>query len=117
MKIDWVTVTVNMHTIAFTHTAYSSSAIPHGLAEHWAQPPRKFFTVYCNARTDWLSPGENKTDPWVIREVGYKGDTISTQCTLDPHSRYDTWETKHILNAPCQPQRILQSKAFLFDMA
>lgn len=29
-----------------------------------------------------------------------------------PHSRYDNWETKHILHAPSQPRHILQSKAF-----
>lgn len=75
----------------------------------------QFFSVYCNARTDWLSPGENKTDPWVI-QVGYRGDTISTLHT-HAHTAATTLGRQNIRNAPCQPRRILQSKAFLFDMA
>lgn len=47
-------------------------------------------SLYCNARTDWLSPGETNIDPQVIQEVGSRrGDAIFTQTnTFIPKHRH-----------------------------
>lgn len=89
-----------MHTYAFTHTTYSSWAIPHGPAQDWAQPPRKFLEYYnffcILQRKNWLAIARGKQN-WPL------GDTRSRvqrrhyfhTAHTRPHSCYDTWETKH----------------------
>lgn len=81
-------------------------------------------SLYCNARTDWLSPGETNTDPRVIQEVGSRrGDAIFKHTCTHPHARTHTlsltlWDkTTHSKKLLCQLLHFPQSKAFLFDMA
>lgn len=82
----------------FSHTnMYSSWAVPHTHTRlHNTEPNQrgrflKITSLYCNARTDWLSPGETNTDPQVIQEVGSrKGDALLTHTHTHTHTHTNT---------------------------
>lgn len=61
-------------------------------------------SLYCNARTDWLSPGATNTDPpRVIQEVGSRrGDAIFTQTHASTHTQplLHSETKQHILQTP-----------------
>lgn len=73
---------------------YPSWAVPHTGLQN-TEPNRRgsflnitIISLYCNARTDWLSPGGNQYWlPWVIREVGSRtGDYIHTNTYTPTHT-------------------------------
>lgn len=70
MKIYWVTVTINMHTKSLIHKhVFKLSCPARGPCKTLSPTEEEVFlnftiiSLYCNARTDWLSPGETNTDP------------------------------------------------------
>lgn len=121
-KYNGVTVAVNMHPkLSHTQTCIQVE-LSHTRALQNTVPNRRgsflnitIISLYCNARTDWLSPGATNTVPRVIQEVGSRrGDAIFTHAHTDSRtqSRNNTFYT-----LLCQPLNFPKSKAFLFDMA
>lgn len=106
---------------------YSSWAVPHtGLQNTEPHPGGSFLNItiislYCNARTDWLSPGESNTDPRVIRVGSRRGDTIFSHTHIHTHTRAQSLlhsETKqNILNAPLPTITRPPIQGFSVDMA
>lgn len=115
MGLQWQLTCIQMFSLTHKHV-FKLSRPTHGLQT--SEPNRRgsflnitIISLYCNARTDWLSPGETNTDPRVIQEVGSRrGDAIFAR-SANIHTRTCTRththtltplhsETKHILNAP-----------------
>lgn len=131
MGLQWQLTCIQMFSLTHKHV-FKLSRPTHGLQT--SEPNRRgsflnitIISLYCNARTDWLSPGETNTDPRVIQEVGSRrGDAIFAR-SANIHTRTCTSTHTHTLLYTlrrntfwmllCQPLRFLQSEAFLFDMA
>lgn len=99
MGLQWQLTCIQMFSLTHKHV-FKLSRPTHGLQT--SEPNRRgsflnitIISLYCNARTDWLSPGETNTDPRVIQEVGSRrGDAIFAR-SANIHTRTCTHTHTH----------------------
>ena len=103
---------VNMHTNSLFHTQTCIQVeLSHTRALQNTEPNWRgsflnitIISLYCNARTDWLSPGETNADPRVIQEVGSRrGDAIITLSSTHTHRDKTTHSKSSFANHYTSP--------------